>query len=53
MSEFEQVLPEVIKGLKLTHGDEFSYEITLQLNRIIESRKLNQKSQVSAVKLFF
>ena len=37
MSEFEFVLPEIMKGLKSTFGDEFFDQITLQLNKIISA----------------
>ena len=35
MSEFERVLPEIIKGLKSTYGNEYFQEITFQLSKII------------------
>jgi PAS domain S-box-containing protein len=35
MHEFEFEIPEIIKGLNSTYGDEFFNEITLQLNKII------------------
>jgi len=35
MSKFESVIPDIIKALKSTHGDEFFTEITLQLNKFI------------------
>jgi len=35
MASLEGVLPEIIKSLKSTYGDDFFNEITLQLNKII------------------
>ena len=35
MSEFEQVLPQIIKSLKSTYGNDFFIEISRQLNNII------------------
>ena len=37
MSEFESVLPEILKGLKSTHGDDFFNQIVLQLDKVIDA----------------
>ena len=50
MSEFTVVLPEIIKGLKSTYGDDFFNQMTSQLNKFINADKATISSIASTLK---